>query len=137
MANKIKETYGQNVLVEIDPDIVDELEMGKQGVIFFIIEEAVNNARKHAEADHIWVRLKKFQQDIAVLEIQDDGAGFDVGAVDATYEHRGSLGMVNMRERSELVNGILSIKSTEGEGTHIQIIIPLNEDASDRLRRGK
>ncbi|MFH1633871.1 MAG: GAF domain-containing sensor histidine kinase [Chloroflexota bacterium] len=136
MANKMRETYGQNVLVDIDQDIVDELEMGKQGVIFFIVEEAVNNARKHAEADHIWVRLKTIQQDIAMLEIQDDGAGFDVGAVDATYEHRGSLGMVNMRERSELVNGILNIKSAEGEGTHIQVVIPLNEDASDRLRRG-
>ncbi len=136
MANKMNETYGQNVLVDINQDIVDELEMGKQGVIFFIIEEAVNNARKHAEADHIWVRLKNLQQNIAMLEIQDDGAGFDVGAVDATYEHRGSLGMVNMRERSELVNGILNIKSAEGEGTHIQVVIPLNEDASDRLRRG-
>ena len=136
MSNKMKETYGQNVLVDIDPDIVDELEMGKQGVIFFIVEEAVNNARKHAEADHIWVRLKMFQQDIAMLEIQDDGTGFDVGAVDATYEHRGSLGMVNMRERSELVSGILNIKSAEGEGTYIQVVIPLNEDASDRLRHG-
>jgi len=136
MADKMEETYEQNVLIDIDSDIEDELEMGKQGVIFAIVEEAVNNARKYAKAQHIWVRLKTIQKDLAVLEIQDDGAGFDVGAVDATYENRGSLGMVNMRERAELVNGLLNIESALGKGTHIQAVIPLTEAAADRLHRG-
>ena len=71
-----------------------------------------------------------------MLEIEDDGVGYDVEAVDASYEHRGSLGMVNMRERSELLNGILKIDSARGKGTRVRVLIPLTEEASDRLRRG-
>jgi len=136
MADKMSETFGQNVILDVDKKIEDELEMGKQGVIFAIVEEAVNNARKYAQAEQIWVRLNTIRQDIASLEIQDNGVGFDVDAIDATYENRGSLGLINMRERTELVNGIITIDSSLGQGSRIQVIIPLTEDATDRLRRG-
>ena len=136
MAEKMRETYDQNVVIEVDPKIIPELEAGKQTIIFYIAEEAVNNARKHAQAAHIWVRLKNIGSEIALLEIQDDGVGFNLGAVDATYDHRGSLGMVNMRERTELVNGVLKIESAEGKGTSIRVLIPLSEAAADRIRRG-
>jgi len=136
MAEKMKETYDQNVRVSVDPDLLPELEMGKQGVLFYIAEEAVTNARKHAIADHIWIRLKSIQEDLALLEIEDDGEGYDVDAVDASYEHRGSLGMVNMQERTELLNGLLKIESTKGQGTHVRVLIPLTEEAADRIRRG-
>jgi signal transduction histidine kinase len=136
MAEKMKETYDQNVLVSVDPNLLPELEMGKQGVIFYIADEAVTNARKHAIADHIWVRLKSIQKDLALLEIEDDGEGYDVEGVDASYEHRGSLGMVNMRERTELLNGLLKIESAKGQGTRVRVLIPLTEEASDRIRRG-
>ncbi len=136
MAEKMKETYDQTVLVSVDPDLVSELEMGKQGVIFYIADEAVTNARKHANADHIWVRLKPVEKDLALLEIADDGDGFDVEAVNASYEHRGSLGMVNLRERSELLNGVLQLDSVRGQGTRVRVYIPLTEEAADRLHRG-
>jgi signal transduction histidine kinase len=71
---------------------------------------------------------------MALLSVEDDGVGFNVGAVDANYENRGSLGMINMRERAELLNGILHIDSAEGKGTRINIAIPLTEEAYDRLR---
>jgi signal transduction histidine kinase len=108
--------------------------MGKQAVVFYIAEEAVNNARKHAQAANIWVRIKATRDEVVLLEIEDDGVGFNVGEVDATYERRGSLGMVNMRERAELINGILNISSTEGKGTLIKVWVPLTEEASDRIR---
>ena len=111
MAEKMNETYDQNVTIQAEPRVVDELEAGKQAVVFYIAEEAVNNARKHAQAAHIWVRLKMLKENISLLEIEDDGGGFDVGAVGSSYESRGSLGMVNMRERTELVNGVLRIDS--------------------------
>jgi len=136
MAEKMRETYDQNVLLEISEDVVTQLEMDQQGVIFYIIEEAINNARKHAEAEHIWVRLRPIQDELALLEIQDDGLGFDVKAVTASYEHRGSLGMVNLRERADLVKGVLNLDSTPGVGTHIQVAIPLTEEAVDRIHHG-
>lgn len=134
MADKMRETYNQNMVVEADPKLAADLEVSKQAVIFFITEEAVTNARKHAQAENIWVRLKNYEEGIALLEIADDGVGFNVGEVDARYDQRGSLGMVNMRERAELVSGVLNIDSSTGKGTRVQMLIPLNEEASDRLR---
>jgi signal transduction histidine kinase len=134
MAEKSLDTYNQNIIIQADPDIIPSLEMSKQAVIFYIVEEAVNNARKHAQSTNVWVRLKQYESEMVLIEIEDDGVGFNVGAVDAFYETRGSLGMVNMRERAELVNGILRIDSTEGRGTLIQVVIPLTEEAHSRLR---
>jgi signal transduction histidine kinase len=135
MADKMKDTYNQAVIIEADADTVSQLEASKQGVIFYIAEEAVNNARKHAQAAHVWVRLKWAGEELALLEVEDDGKGFDAAAVDDSYDNRGSLGMVNMRERAELVNGFLNIETRQGSGTCITLLIPLTEDAADRVRR--
>ncbi|MBL8103282.1 MAG: GAF domain-containing sensor histidine kinase [Anaerolineales bacterium] len=135
MADKMLETFSQKVVVNIDERITSQLEMGKQGVIFYIIEEAVNNARKHAAAETITVRLSQMEVGIALLEINDNGLGFDVNAMTQAYDKRSnsSLGMVNLRERAELVNGLLQIDSSPGKGTKVQVYIPLSEDAADRL----
>ena len=137
MATKMKETFNQNVVIDVDEKLVEQLEMGKQGVIFFIAEEAVNNARKHAKAETIRVRLRSLEQGLVLLEIQDNGVGFDVSAVTESYDQRGSLGMINLQERTELVNGLLHIESAPGKGTNVQVFIPLTEDAADRLHHGK
>jgi signal transduction histidine kinase len=133
MAEKMKETYSQEVLIEVDEGVLKDMEMGKQSVIFYLVEEAVNNARKHARAPHIWVNLRPFESEIALLEIRDDGAGFDVATVNRSYDQRGSLGMVNLRERTELINGVLNLQSAIGKGTRVQVYIPLTEEAADRL----
>ena len=137
MAEKMRETFGQNVIVNVEENLLTDMEIGKQGVIFYIIEEAVNNARKHANAGHIWVRLRPYEKGIALLEVEDDGLGFDVAAVHKSYDKRGSLGMVNLRERSELVTGLLNIDSAPGKGTRIQVYIPLDEESADRLHHAK
>ena len=133
MADKMKETYTQNVSIAVEENIVQNLEVGKQGVVFFIVEEAVNNARKHARAEHIWVNLRTFEKEMALLEVRDDGIGFDIASVNRTYDQRGSLGMINLRERTELVNGVLNIQSASGKGTLVQVYIPLTDEAADRL----
>jgi signal transduction histidine kinase len=137
MADKMRDTYQQNMSLDVDPDIVRQLEVNKQTVIFSLVEEAVNNARKHAQASQITVSLKCGRDTgIALLEICDNGVGFDVKAINKDYERGGSLGMVNLRERSKLISGLLNIDSTPGKGARVQVFIPLNEEASDRLQRG-
>ena len=135
MSDKMMETFSQKVVVNIDERITSQLEMGKQGVIFYIIEEAVNNARKHAAAETITVRLAQMDVGITILEISDNGVGFDVQAMSQAYDKRSSssLGMVNLRDRAELVNGLLQIDSAPGKGTKVPVYIPLSEDAADRL----
>lgn len=136
MADKMNETYGQNVTVNAEKILVDQLEIAKQAAVFFIAEEAVTNARKHAQAEHIWVHLRMIGDGLGYLEIEDDGKGFDVAAVDANYSSRGSLGMINLRERTEHINGLIKINSAPGQGTRVGVMIPLTEEASDRLRKG-
>jgi len=135
MADKMQETYNQKMIVSIEERVATQLEMGKQGVIFYIIEEAVNNARKHAAAESISVQLRQMEAGIALLEIIDNGVGFDIKAISQAYDKRAnsSLGMVNLRERAELVNGLLQMDSSEGRGTKVQVYIPLTEDAADRI----
>lgn len=135
MADKMMETFSQKVVVHIDEGTVQQLEMGKQGVIFYIIEEAINNARKHAAAETITVSMQQFDTGVVLLEIADNGVGFDVQAMSETYDKRSSssLGMVNLRERAELVNGLLQIDSAPRKGTKVQVYIPLTEEAADRL----
>ncbi|MCE1251928.1 MAG: histidine kinase [Anaerolineae bacterium] len=137
MADKMRDTYRQNVTVEVDPETLTMLEINKQSVIFSLAEEAVNNARKHAQASEIRVRLRFAGKDksIGLLEIDDDGVGFDVKAINNDYERRGSFGMVNLRERTDLVNGVLHIESTPGKGTRVQVAVPFTQEAIDRLQR--
>jgi signal transduction histidine kinase len=138
MADKMRDTYQQNVEIQANPEVVECLDSARQSAVFFLAEEAVNNARKHAQASRILVRLNNLRRDpeVALLEIADNGVGFDPKAVGSNYERRGSLGMVNLRERTELVEGYLNIDSAPGRGTRVQVFIPLSTQASDRLHRG-
>jgi signal transduction histidine kinase len=136
MAEKTHETYNQNVIVEAEENIISELEMSRQTIIFYIAEEAINNACKYAQPNHIWVRMKDYDKDLVMLEVQDDGVGFDKNSVESSYEQRGSLGLRNMSERAEMVNGIFRLDSTIGKGTTVRVLIPLTADATERLRRG-
>jgi signal transduction histidine kinase len=136
MAEKTHETYDQNVIVEAEEGIISQLEMSRQTIIFYIAEEAINNACKYAQANHIWVRMKDYDKDLLLLEVQDDGVGFDKNSVESSYDQRGSLGLKNMNERTEMVNGVFRMDSIIGKGTTIQVLIPLTSEVAERLRRG-
>jgi signal transduction histidine kinase len=104
--------------------ITDRVSKDAQGVIFYIVEEAVGNARKHAQANHIWINLHEDSSQLTA-EVRDDGIGFEVQAVQKSYDQRGSLGMVNMTERAALVKGALSVASAPGAGTRVTLVMPL------------
>jgi signal transduction histidine kinase len=122
-AENIQENDGLKVAVEAER-YEDCLDTEAQGVVFAILEEAINNARKHAQASAVWVRLDR-RHDLFVAEVVDDGVGFDVETVEGSYSSRGSLGMVNLRERAELLGGTLNIESAPNEGTRITLLVPI------------
>ncbi len=126
LANKTYEMYKQAVAVRVEQSVEEHLDFQQQGVIFDIVEEAVNNARKHAKAKLISVTAMR-QDVMAIVQIADNGVGFDVEKVNENYESRSSLGMVNMRERAELLDGTLSVDSTRGRGTVVTLILPLRQ----------
>jgi signal transduction histidine kinase len=96
--------------------------------LYRITQEALNNIAKYARAEKVEILLKK-RGDTAVLMVQDDGTGFDVGAVSNGNSKR--LGLIGMRERAGLVRGRFEVESTPGEGTTIYVTVPLAAPASD------
>jgi signal transduction histidine kinase len=100
------------------------LETKTEGTLFNIIQEAANNALKHAKAKHIWVRLHQDGGNLVTV-VQDDGLGFDMQAVMHAYEKRGSFGLLNIDERARLVGGSATIESAPGQGTKVTIIVPI------------
>lgn len=104
-------------------DLLDE---HAQSIVFSIVEEALSNARKYSEASHVEVRLWR-EDDLFVAQVKDNGVGFDVQSVNASYSTRGSLGMVNMHERAERVDGSLRVESSPGKGTTVTLVVPLEK----------
>lgn len=94
-----------------------------EATVFAIMQEAVNNVLKHARARNCWIELREDTRAL-VATIRDDGIGFDVQAIGQGYANRGSWGLLNMRERAALVDGILAIRGQPGTGTVISLTVP-------------
>ncbi len=95
--------------------------------LFRVIQEAVINIEKHADAKHVFVSLV-FDDNYLAAVIEDDGRGFDVESVYnplQTERNASSFGLLGMKERVALLNGQLTICSQPEEGTHIRLIVPL------------
>lgn len=87
--------------------------------IYRIAQEAINNTIKYAEATEIHLRLSLIANNIE-LTVEDNGKGFDISAHDIMKSH----GLNNMRERSEVLNGVFEIQTELKKGTKISVKIP-------------
>ena len=99
----------------------------QQTAVLRIVQEALQNVRKHAGSSRTLVstRLDKSKW---ILEVSDDGRGFDVTAVAA--RGRRNFGLQFMRERAELIGAQLDVRSRPGGGTVVGMIIPLGEESA-------
>jgi signal transduction histidine kinase len=136
LAFQVHDSYEQDMTVEADAATLDRMDLGKQGVLFYIAAEAVSNARKHAKAKNIRVRLSQSERDIVLLEVEDDGSGFTPQEAAAKREADGSVGLETLRERVELISGVMRLDSQPGMGTKLRVWVPVNESAAQRLRQG-
>jgi signal transduction histidine kinase len=93
-----------------------------------VVQEALANVRKHAAASHVVVTLS-YMPDAIVLDINDDGCGFDL-----TASNRTGFGLPNMRRRIQGLGGLLTIESAYREGTTITAEVPLRAAAAGGLR---
>jgi len=88
--------------------------------LFYIAQEALTNVARHAQAQHVEIRLRL--QDAAVwLEIEDDGVGITPAALADTR----SLGLLGMRERALLSRGTVQIDAAQPHGTRVLVRVPL------------
>ncbi|MCA9916130.1 MAG: sensor histidine kinase, partial [Anaerolineae bacterium] len=127
LSDKMISTYKQPMQIDLDPQIERVLKPEAQGTVFYLIEEAANNSRKYAKASLIRVRGTIEGNEI-VFRVQDNGEGFDTSDIFSDYSKRGSFGMVNMRERAELINGSFEIQSAPGKGTTVVVRVPLEDE---------
>jgi PAS domain S-box-containing protein len=105
--------------IEIRPDV---------GInIYRIIQEALSNIKKHAQANTVTVRLVYSHPNI-MLRIEDNGRGFDVEKRLETALAEKRMGLQSMKERVALLNGLLRLRSKHGKGTLISIQIPHGEE---------
>lgn len=134
--HRYQEEAGDGMLVELEVQSVQHrLDARAEGLAFAIIREAVSNAQKHARASKVSLSLHENEQGLEV-RIQDDGQGFDVGQVEASYGDRGSLGLLNMKERAQAMSAQLRIESQAGQGTTVVLQIPPQAIASAESDRG-
>lgn len=119
-------TRRTGVACEVQAGDVHDVEEPYATAIFRIVQEALQNIAKHAGASHASVHLSRYQGALAV-SIQDDGQGFDS---DRLRKHDG-LGLVGMRERTQLLHGALHVETFPGRGTHVRATLHVTEDRAD------
>ena len=89
-------------------------------VLFRIIQEALNNVAKHAQANMVWVKLELSQG--VVLRVRDNGIGFDPAILPVKFR-QGHLGLHQIRERVEALGGTMEVHSQPGQGTEVCVRI--------------
>jgi signal transduction histidine kinase len=107
------------VRAEVCVDGEKRLPLPVEEALYWITQEALNNAVKHARAQHVVIRLH-FGERKVYLEVQDDGLGFDAGA-----KHAGGMGMRGIRERVQQIDARLDIHSVPEEGTTVKVEVTL------------
>jgi signal transduction histidine kinase len=103
------------IALELAGDVAGDASRDRE--IFRIAQEALQNALRHAAAEHIAVRLAA-DDGALLLEVADDGVGFD--PAEPSLRTR-SLGLTSMEERAQRLGGRLDIRSAPGEGTTVRL----------------
>jgi signal transduction histidine kinase len=118
-ARALEYRSGAQVHIEINAlPTSDRCPLSMQEAVFRIIQEAFANIGRHARAHNVWCTLKQ-HEDTFVVAICDDGQGFDT-----RYIQQG-MGLSNIQDRARHLDGRVTIESEPGQGTTVQVTIPL------------
>lgn len=110
--------------IETDFEVAEyEVPQPSKIVIYRVLQEAVNNALKHSEAEAVQVRLTT-EDDRIRLCVEDDGCGFDLEAAEINRDTLSGFGLEGMRDRAAMAGGRLSIDSRPGQGTAVCLELP-------------
>jgi signal transduction histidine kinase len=117
--SELKKRTGQRINLRILPENL-VLDKETSTNLFRIIQEAVRNVARHAQATELSVSLE-IKDDIVLAEVHDNG----VGIPEETLHNIHAFGLSQMRERAESMGGKLTITSRPGYGTTVQLALPL------------
>jgi signal transduction histidine kinase len=121
----VQQMGGQKPSIHLDiAELNERLSPKVSRVVFSIIEEAIANAREHAEANNISVQVG-LQDNLFVAQIKDDGKGFYPYAETFSSESMDGLGLSTVESWAKSINGKVAINSTVGQGTTVTLTVPL------------
>jgi signal transduction histidine kinase len=122
MADKFNQESNINVKLDYDEQPL-QFKHETEVMIFRIVQEALNNVRRHSQATMVIISLK-MHNEFLKISIQDNGRGFTVPASMNQYTSNGKLGLAGMNERTITIGGYMEINSVRGKGTTIAITVP-------------
>ena len=114
--------FGINADVQVVGPVEPRLPAAVQTVVYRVVQEALTNVLKHAAASTVGIVFERRLEEIRIV-VEDDGVGFDADAIESAGRH--PLGLSGMRERLDMVGGMLRIESSPRAGTTLFISIRL------------
>ncbi len=115
---------------EFDDDNEDKpVHADIRNMLFRGVNELLNNAAKYAGAEHVYIRAKKEGETI-LIEVEDDGCGFDPAILNINMNTESSFGLFNLQERIRFLQGRFELKTKPGKGTCIRMSMPLFKENS-------
>lgn len=117
--------YSEQFDVQVELNVPEHMVLSatQELVVFRVIQEALQNIHKHAEATKVEVNVQRRPGGPLMVTINDDGRGFDPKLV--RQGRTGSSGLVSMRERASTVGGTLKVDSRPGGGTTVTLVLPM------------
>lgn len=119
---KMARQHAGHTQIRLELEPLPELDRPCELCLYRCTQEALQNALRHARADHILVRLRQVGP-ITELSVEDDGLGFEVPARLAELTRSHHYGLAGMAERVELVAGSLTVHSRSGGGTAVRLAV--------------
>jgi signal transduction histidine kinase len=121
---QLRKTENMSIHLQIE-GLEERLPHRVEDTIFAIVREAINNIKKHSRANNVWLTVIRDEKKL-LTTIRDDGQGFNVEEVEISYATRGSIGLLNLYERAEMLGGRISIESAPGQGTTVSLMVLLS-----------
>jgi signal transduction histidine kinase len=122
LVNELAQQDTLQVSLEVE-GTADSLPAEMEVTIYRIVQEALTNVRKHAQASHAQVQAHFLARQV-VITVQDDGIGFIVPEETSNLVGMGNFGLMGLKERAQLFGGQMIIASQPGQGTSVKVVLP-------------
>lgn len=129
LSKDFEKRHGMRTDFQVEDGGHAEREPHLEIALYRIAQEALANVARHAAASSVTLRLLSHGASLRLI-VHDDGKGFDLNDLNRLRGPGHGLGLISMRERSELLGGTFSVKTARDEGTTIEVTIPLEHQTS-------
>lgn len=126
------EKYGAVPHYEVSEVNIFEMSKNTELMIFRVIQELINNVKKHSNATNVWVKIN-YENNGIKISMSDDGSGFDYENLNLNK----TLGMAGINARLKNVSGEIHINSSPGEGTSVSIFVPKESKRDEEANEDK